>query len=144
MLKALPYVSGKAGVFGTCSGGRHAYLAACRVAGFSALVDCWGGRVIMPAEDLTPKQPVSPADFTADLNCPVLGIFGNDDHSPTPEEVNQLEDLLKKHGKSYEFHRYDGAGHGFFYHTRPAYRLEQAIDGWSKVWAFLDKHLKGA
>jgi carboxymethylenebutenolidase len=48
---------------------------------------------------------------------------------------------LKKHGKNYEFHRYDGAGHGFFYYDRPAYRTEQAIDAWQKVWAFLHKHL---
>jgi carboxymethylenebutenolidase len=144
MLKALPYVNGKVGIFGTCSGGRHAYLSACRVPGFEALVDCWGGRVVMAAEELTPKQPVAPVDYTADLNCPVLGLFGNEDHSPTPEQVNQLERVLKKLGKEYEFHRYDGAGHAFFYYNRPNYRQEQAMDGWGKVWAFLDKHVKGA
>lgn len=143
MLKALPYVNGKIGVFGTCSGGRHAYLSACRVPGFTALVDCWGGRVVMAHEELTPKQPVAPVDYTADLSCPVLGIFGNEDRSPTPEQVNQLEAALKQHGKDYEFHRYDGAGHAFFYHNRPSYRVEQAMDGWGKVWAFLDRHLKG-
>ena len=26
-------------------------------------------------------------------------------------------------------------------HDRPAYRIEQALDGWKKVWAFLEKHL---
>ena len=35
ILKALPYVTDKVGVFGTCSGGRHAYLCACRIPGFS-------------------------------------------------------------------------------------------------------------
>ena len=35
-----------------------------------------------------------------------------------PEQVNQHEAELKKHGKQYEFHRYDGAGHGFFYYDR--------------------------
>ena len=39
------------------------------------------------------------------------------------------EEELKKHGKNYEFHRYDDAGHGFFYYTRPdRYRVEQALD----------------
>jgi carboxymethylenebutenolidase len=142
MLQALPYINGKIGVFGTCSGGRHAYLAACRIPGFAALVDCWGGRVVMTAEELTPKQPVAPIDYTADLSCPVLGIFGNEDHTPTPEQVNTLEDTLKKYSKEYEFHRYDGAGHAFFYHNRPAYRQEQAMDGWSKVLTFLAKNLK--
>ena len=38
--------------------------------------------------DLTPNRPVAPVDYTADLPCPVLGIFGDDDHSPTPEQVD--------------------------------------------------------
>jgi len=69
------------------------------------------------------------------------GLFGNEDRAPTPEQVDQHEAELKKHGKNYEFHRYDGAGHGFFYYDRPAYRIEQALDGWQKVWAFCNKHL---
>jgi hypothetical protein len=38
-LRALPYVSDKVGVFGTCSGGRHAYLAGCRVESFHASME---------------------------------------------------------------------------------------------------------
>ena len=144
MLKALPNVNGKVGVMGFCSGGRHAYLSACRIPGFSAVIDCWGGRVVMAPEELTPKQPVSPLDYTKGLTIPLLGIFGNDDQSPTPEQVNRLEDKLKELGKEYEFHRYDGAGHGIFYYHRPSYRQEQAMDGWNHVFAFFDKHLKGA
>ncbi|MGH8057649.1 MAG: dienelactone hydrolase family protein, partial [Candidatus Entotheonellia bacterium] len=55
----------------------------------------------------------------------------------------QHEAALKQHGKNYEFHMYPGAGHGFFYYDRPAYRQEQAVDGWKKIWAFLAKHLGG-
>lgn len=140
-VRALPYSNGKVGVFGTCSGGRHAYLAACRAPGFDAVVDCWGGRVVMPPDQLNPKTPVSPVEYTKDLSCPLLGIFGNEDSNPTPEQVNQHEAELKKHGKDYEFHRYDGAGHGFFYDHRPAYRQAQAMDGWEKVWIFLEEYL---
>jgi carboxymethylenebutenolidase len=68
----------------------------------------------MKQEELTAKRPVAPIDFTKDLSCNMIGIFGNDDKSPSPEQVNQHEAELKKHGKNYEFHRYDGAGHGFF------------------------------
>lgn len=143
MLKALPYSNGKVGVFGTCSGGRHAYLAACRLDGFSACVDCWGGRVVMSQAELTPQQPVAPIDYTPDLSCPVLGLFGEEDHNPTPEHVAILEEALKRHDKEYEFHMYPGAGHGFFYYHRPNYRQAQAVDGWEKIWAFLDKHLSG-
>ena len=42
---------------------------------------------------------------------------------------------------TYEFHRYDGAGHGFFYYHAAAYRQAQAVDGWQKVFAFLEKYL---
>jgi carboxymethylenebutenolidase len=141
LLRSLPYVNGKVGVFGTCSGGRHAYLAACQVKGFDAIVDCWGGRVVMAKEDLSPKQPVAPIDYTRDLSCPILGLFGDEDQSPTPEQVNMHEQELKKLGKTYEFHRYPNAGHGFFYYQRPSYRQEQAVDGWAKLFAFLEKYL---
>ncbi len=140
-LRSLPYVNGKVGIFGTCSGGRHAYLAACRAPGFDAIIDLWGGRVVMAPEDLTPKAPVAPIDYTKDLSCPILGLFGAEDRSPTPEQVAQHEEELKKHGKNYEFHMYPNAGHGFFYYDRSAYRQEQAVDGWKKIFVFLEKYL---
>lgn len=140
-LNTLPYVNGRIGIFGTCSGGRHAYLAACRTTEFDAAIDCWGGRVVMTPDQLNEKTPVSPLALTKDLSCPLFGIFGNDDTAPSPEQVDQHEAELKKQDKTYEFHRYDGAGHGFFYYTRPAYRQAQAMDGWEKVFAFCEKHL---
>ena len=141
-LKSQPTSNGKVGIIGTCSGGRHAVLTASRVQGFAAVGDLWGGRVVIPQDQLNEKQPVAPIDYTRDLNAPLLGLFGNEDQAPSPEQVDQHEQALKQHGKDYEFHRYDGAGHGFFYYDRPAYRQEQALDGWNKVFAFFDKHLK--
>jgi len=143
-LRSLPYINGKVGVFGTCSGGRLAFLAGCRVQGFDAVVDCWGGRVVMAESDLSPNYPAAPIDFTRDLSAPILGLFGNEDRFPTPAQVDQHEQALQEHGKEYEFHRYDGAGHGFFYHHSPAYRQQQAVDGWKKLFAFLEKHLSAS
>lgn len=142
-LRSQPYATGKVGVIGTCSGGRHAFLAACLIQdGFDAVADLWGGGVVMGPDDLNDKRPVAPVDYTKDLGCPLLGLFGNDDSSPTPEQVDQHEAELKKHAKQYAFHRYDGAGHGFFYYNRPsAYRAEQALDGWQKVFDFFKSHL---
>ena len=138
-LRALPTSNGKVGIMGTCSGGRHALLVAQSVPGFDAVGDLWGGGVIM--DQTTEKQPVAPIDLTPQLNAPLLGLFGNDDQRPSPEQVNQHEEALKKHGKTYEFHRYDGAGHGFFYFDRPLYRQQQAMDGWAKVFDFFGRHL---
>ena len=140
-LRSQPYHNGKVGIWGTCSGGRHAFLTACRAKGFDAVVECWGGRVVMGKDDLTPKQPVAPIDYTKDLSCPILGLFGEEDKSPSPEQVAKHEEELKKHKKNYEFHMYPKAGHGFFYYDRPAYRQEQAVDGWKKLFDFFGKHL---
>lgn len=142
-LRSLPSSKGKVGVIGTCSGGRQTFLAACRVAGFDAAVDCWGGRVVMAQQDLNPRQPVAPIDYTRDLRCPLLGLFGEEDQGPTPAQVAQHEQELKRYGKTYEFHMYPKAGHGFFYYDRAAYRQEQAVDGWNKVYAFFEKYLGG-
>ena len=141
-LRAQPYASGTIGVIGFCSGGRHTYLAACRLSGIDAAVDCWGGNVIVDdPTQLTEKRPVAPIDLTESLSAPLLGIFGNEDRSPTPDQVNRTEQVLKRLGKTYEFHRYDGAGHGFFAADRPAYRPEQAVDGWQRVFTFFAQYL---
>ena len=140
-LNSLPYSNGRVGVIGMCSGGRHAFLAGCRVKGLNAVVECWGGGVVMSPEELSPSRPVAPIDLTSQLSCPLLGIFGNDDRSPTPQQVNQHEEELKKSGKDYTFHRYDGAGHGFWYYDRDAYRPVQAMDSWAKALEFFNRHL---
>lgn len=141
-LRALPTSNGKVGVIGSCSAGRQAMIVAAKSKEFDAVVDLWGGGVVMAPEQLTAKRPVAPIEMTKDVSAPVLGIFGNEDQAPTAAQVDQHEAELKKHGKSYEFHRYDGAGHGFFYYDRPMYRAEQAADAWGKVWAFFDKYLR--
>ena len=141
-VRSLPSSNGKVGIIGPCSGGRLTHVIACKSKEkVDAAVNLWGGNSVQPDANLTPKQPVSPHLMTKDLQCPMLGLFGNEDRNPTPEQVNILEAELKNHGKSYEFHRYDGAGHGFFYYDRPMYRLEPALDGWKKVFAFFGEHL---
>src|SRR5207253_1634616 len=122
-----------------------AFIYACQRKDVDACAELWGGRVVMGKEELNAKTPVAPIDMTKDLCCPLLGIFGNDDRAPSPEQVNQHEAELKKCGKMHEFYRYDGAGHAFFYWHRPLYRPEQAMDGWSKVLrAALDRAIAAA
>ncbi len=142
-IRAQPYANGKVGTIGFCSGGRHAYLAACRLPELDAAVDCWGGNVVVDdPRQLSEQRPIAPIDLTEQLGCPLLGIFGNEDRNPTPDQVDRTEAELKRLGKNYTFHRYDGAGHGFFAVDRPAYRPEQATDAWKKVFAFYEQHLR--
>ena len=142
-LRGQPDSNGRVGIIGFCFGGRQVYLAACRLKGIDAAVDCWGGSVIVdgPAQ-LTPARPAAPIDFTEGMTAALLGIFGNEDTNPDVDQVNRTEERLKGLGKTYEFRRYDGAGHGFFAVDRPAFRPEQAADGWQRVFAFYEKYLK--
>ena len=133
--------NGKVAVMGFCSGGRQAYLAACRLP-FDAAVDCWGGSVVAKPNELTPARPVAPLDFTKDLTCPLLGLFGNEDTNPSPLDVDRTEEELKRHGKVYEFQRYDGAGHGFLAYNYPQFHQRSSHKAWLAVFSWFDKYLR--
>jgi carboxymethylenebutenolidase len=140
-LRGLGNSNGKVGVIGHCSGGRHALLAAVSLP-LDAAVDCYGGAVVKPPREGHPLHGIPPLiERVADLSCPLLGLFGEDDVSPTPEEVAELEKALKAHGKTYEFHSYPGAGHAFMQVDRPSYRPEAAVDAWRHIWAWFRRYL---
>ena len=140
-LKTQPDANGKVGIIGSCSGGRHAVLVASRARGFACAVDLWGGGLVKAEGEITDVRPVAPIEYTEDLEVPLLGLFGNEDSRPSREQVDLHESELIRHRKAYEFHRYDGAGHGFFYYHTSLYRPAQAMDGWSRIFAFFEKHL---
>jgi carboxymethylenebutenolidase len=139
-LRALPTSNGKVGVIGYCSGGRHSFLTAVSLP-VDAAVDCYGAFVVGTVPEGFPLKVTALVDRTPQLHCPLLGLFGNDDQFPNPEQVDELEAALKDAGKEYEFHRYDGAGHAFFSVERTAYRPEAAVDGWQRIFEFFGKHL---
>ncbi len=80
--------------------------------------------------------------MTENLACPLLGLFGAEDGSPSPEDVKRMEEELKRFNKTYEFHTYEDAGHAFFSVDRPSYRQHAAVDAWEKVFAWYDKYLR--
>jgi carboxymethylenebutenolidase len=138
-LKALSTSNGKVATIGHCSGGRHSFLASTRL-DLDAAIVCYGGLIVGETPPQLPSM-VPLIDRSAQVGCPILGLFGNDDQFPTPAQVDELEKTLQDKGKSIEFHRYDGAGHAFFSVDRPAYRVEAALDGWARIDPFLGKHL---
>ncbi len=140
LLRELVNGNGRVGVIGYCSGGRQAYLVACSLP-LDAAVDCYGGHVVAAPEDLTPRQPVAPSDLTPQLTCPLLGLFGAEDTHPSPADVSRTAAELEKHGKTYEFHTYEDAGHAFFSTDRRRYRVEAATDGWQRIWTWFGRYL---
>ena len=120
----------KVGVIGFCMGGALALYAATKNSKVGACVVFYGGH-----PKVKPDLP--------NLQSPVLGIYGELDGSVTPLLVHELEDQLKKLGKSFEVHIYPGAGHAFFNDARPeVYNAEAAGDAWRRTIEFLKKNLQ--
>ena len=50
----------------------------------------------------------------AQIACPLVGFFGDDDTNPSPPTWHRSIDReLTTHGKPHEFHTYAGAGQAF-------------------------------
>jgi carboxymethylenebutenolidase len=141
-LRGLPTSNGKVGTIGYCSGGRQSFLAACSLP-LDAAVDCYGAFVTGTPPEGYPLQVGPIAHLAPSLSCPLLGLFGEEDAHPSPDQVAELDKVLTEAGKTHEFHSYPGAGHAFFAVNRPAYRPEAAMDGWQKIWGFFGRHLAG-
>ena len=131
-LRSLGSATGKVGVIGYCSGGRQAFLAACRLP-LDAAVDCYGAFVMDAPPDGMPLKVGPVVGLAGDLSCPLLGLFGAEDGHPSPSETARLEQELARLGKTFEFHTFPGAGHAFFAVDRPSYRPQAAADGWQRV-----------
>ena len=122
-------------VIGFCMGGRLSYLWAAQRGRLQAAVVFYGGNILVCWGD-----GPTPFDRTGEIDCPLLGLFGNDDENPSPADVDRIAAELDRTGKDYEFHRYDGAGHAFLNFMRPSLRKEAAADAWERCTAFLRAH----
>ncbi len=126
------------GVTGYCFGGMLSWLAAVNNPTIKACAMFWGGG-INAGRPAGSQPPIELADC---MPCPVIGFFGNDDTRPSPADVDEYAAALEAAGKSFEFHRYDGAGHAFQNFTSDErYRKDASDDAWAKVLAFFGQHL---
>jgi len=141
-LRAMPTSNAKVGVIGYCSGGRQSVLAACNL-DLDAAVDCYGAFVTGTPPEGFPLQVTNLVDQLPNLRCPLLGLFGAEDKFPSPEQVDELDQILNKNSKEHEFHTYPGAGHSFFSVDRAAYNVAAANDGWERIADFYGRHLAG-
>lgn len=139
-LRSLDTSNNRVAVVGYCSGGRHSVLAACTV-DFTAAVDCYGGLVTGTRPPDYPLNVDNIEDRLPGLRCPLLGLFGQQDSRPSPQDVAELDSILSASNKPHEFHIYEDAGHAFFAVDRPHYNVEAANDGWMRIADFLGRYL---
>jgi carboxymethylenebutenolidase len=140
-LRSQPESNGKIGTIGYCSGGRQSVLAGCNV-DVNAVVDCYCAFVTgTPPEGFPMKGNL--VSQLPNLRAPLLGLFGDDDSYPSPEQVAELAEILTANGKEFEIKSYEGAGHAFFAVDRPSYRVATANDGWERIETFYKTNLGG-
>ena len=109
---------------------------------------CWGGArsfTLATASKLLHACVVfygstPPLETLDKVHCPVLGLYGGTDERIT-SKVPETAEAMKKAGKDFTYHVYEGAGHAFFNDTGPNYNPEAAKDAWTRTLAFLRKTL---
>jgi carboxymethylenebutenolidase len=130
---------GRIAMVGHCWGGRVAWLAACHIRQFRALAVFYGGN-IKRGLGVGANPPI---DLAANIPCPVIGFFGNNDTNPSPVDVDDYSDALSVAGISHQFHQYEGVGHAFQNFPMPErYNEEVSENAWEKLIDFLDEHLR--
>lgn len=86
-------------------------------------------------------RPETNADKLRQLNADVIGFFGNQDKSITPEKVTAFENDMKAAGKTLTVYRYD-AGHGFANPSNPAFDKQARDDAHQKALKFLRSRIR--
>ena len=124
------------GTMGWCRGGRGVWLYAAHRKDLKAGV-AWYGPV---GGERTDIQPRTATDLAADLNAPLLCLYGGADTGIPVPDVEAARDKAKAAGKSVELVVYPEAPHGFHADYRPSYREADAKDGWARALAFLKSH----
>jgi carboxymethylenebutenolidase len=124
----LPASNGKTATVGFCWGGAQSFAYAAAQPALDAAVVYYG---------TSPEAAV-----LAKVKAPVLGNYGGDD-ARVNATIPPAQAEMKKLGKSYEPHIYDGAGHGFLrdQEGREGANLKATKEAWPRTVAFLKDRL---
>ena len=125
----LPAANGKSATVGYCWGGAVSFAYAAHQPGLNAAVVYYG----------TSPEPA----VIEKIKAPVLGLYGADDarvNATIEPAVNQMKRL----GKTYVTHIYEGAGHGFLRQQdgRDGANLKAAQQAWPATVEFIRQHTK--
>ncbi len=120
------------GTIGWCMGGEQALLLSLADSRVKATALFYGPLVTDPEK-------------LKKLQGPVLGVFGNDDKRPSPDDVTAFKAALTQAAiKDVTIYTYDGVGHAFASKSAikmGAYNEEKAHDAWTKTYTWLNEKL---
>lgn len=126
----LPAANGKSASIGFCWGGAMSFHYATAQPGLNAAVVYYG------------TNP-SDAAVLEKIKAPVLGLYGSDD-ARVNTTIEPAAAQMKKLGKPYTPHIYEGAGHGFLRQQdgRDGANLKAAQQAWPATVEFLRQHAR--
>jgi carboxymethylenebutenolidase len=134
--RKLPASNGKTGVVGFCWGGTQSFGYALAQAQLHAAV-VYYGNVPDSTADSVPDERI------AKIGAKVLGLYGGNDARINATLPPTIASMIK-HDKTYEFHTFEGAGHGFLHRQDGAggANLTASRLAWPLTLAFLRRHLQ--
>jgi carboxymethylenebutenolidase len=138
-LRAQPQVDpGRVAVWGYCTGGTLAMLAASLDRKLSATV------LFFPSqprfEALTVKRPAHPIDLVWSITSPVLLIYGDQDPIMPPDLLAELRRRFDQWGIRNEVRIYPGAGHAFSADAPHMHNAEATAASWEAATNFLERN----
>ncbi len=120
----------KIGSIGWCMGGGYSLQAALNIPELKACVINYG-------------RLVTDKNLIKKIDCPVLGIFGQEDKGITPKDVNNFEKALNKANIKNKIIDYPGVNHAFMNpNNKSGYNKQVAEQAWKETYNFLNKYLK--
>jgi len=126
----LPAATGRSAIVGFCWGGAKSFSYALAQPSLDAAVVYYG------------SNP-SDAAALAGLKVPILGLYGGDD-ARVNATIDAAREALKKAGRTYEVHLFEGAGHGFLRQQdeRDGANRKASEAAWPRTIDFLKEHLR--
>lgn len=111
---------------------------------------CWGGSVSFEHAVRSPKLGASvvyygsspAAASLASVSAPVLGLYGGND-ARVNASIPPADSAMKRLGKTYTYHVYEGAGHGFLRQQagQEGANLKATQQAWPATISWFRRHL---
>jgi carboxymethylenebutenolidase len=128
-------------VWGYCTGGTLAMLAACLRTELAAAILFFPSQPVFP--ELDARRPLQPVDLLWNIGCPVMFIYGDQDAVMAPERLADLRQRLEQWDIDHTIAIYPGAGHAFSAPVPPLRHDAADRASWVDAVRFLDTHLDG-
>ena len=130
-------------VFGVCKSGSWGLVAAAKHPEVAGVIMLYGG-----AQDreyvIGENRPEAYADIIKASKAPILGIYGEKDHSMSVDQVRALRNLFEESNRSYRMSIVKDMPHGWLNDTMPQRFFPEAAEStWTEMLTFLDEVLAG-